>query len=192
MMSVLLSSRSICTSLALHRSSEGLVPRVPMGVLLSIIHLLFECLCFLLIYKAKPGKAVFEFEGMKKDAILVVREGVVDFLVPDDAAVRGRHIDELDPEGVSHQVVGQDCCPLQTRVGPSVPVRIGDVELRNGDSMDLVRGLRDRPLDGLLIFIRKDGRHGGERVVLPLAAKSGCRGCSAWGVAVLLDRKSVV
>lgn len=87
MVAMVLSICSVRARWSRHGSSERLVPRIPMGVLLPVIHLLFEGLCFLLINKTKPSKALLEFESVKECTILIVGEGVVYFLVPDDAAV---------------------------------------------------------------------------------------------------------
>jgi hypothetical protein len=59
------------------------------SVLLAFVHLLLELLCFLLISKRQAGQTVLELKGVEEGAVLVVLEGVVDFLVPDNAAIRG-------------------------------------------------------------------------------------------------------
>lgn len=98
---------------------------------------------------------------MEEDAVLVVGEGVVDFLVPYDAAAMRRYVHHLKPECVSHQVVRQHHGTLQAGVGPSVLVRIGNVQLGDGDGEDLVRRLGDGALHRLLILVGENGRHGG-------------------------------
>ena len=98
---------------------------------------------------------------MEEDAVLVVREGVVDLLVPDDAAVRRGDVHQLQPERVAHQVVRQHGRALQSGVGPSVPVWVGDIQLRYGDGVDLVRRLGHGALDRLLVLVREDRRHCG-------------------------------
>jgi hypothetical protein len=132
------------------------------SVLLSVIHFLLKGLCFLLINKTKSSKAVFELESVKENSILIIREGVVDLLVPDNTAVGRRNIYELDPECIPHQVVSKDRRSLQSRVGPSVPIWVSNVQLRDCNCMDLVVGLGYRPLDCLLVLIGEDGRHGCE------------------------------
>lgn len=104
---------------------------------------------------------------MEEDAVLVVGEGVVDLLVPNDASGLGRYVDHLEPEGISDQVVGQHNGTLQARVGPSVPVGVGDIQLGDGDGVDLVARLGDGALDHLLVLIGQNGRHcgGGLQVV---------------------------
>lgn len=72
-----------------------------------------------------------------------------------------RDIDQLDPEGMADEVIAEDRRALQTRVGPLVGVGVGDVKPRDGDGEDLVRGLGDGSLHGLLVGIAEDGRHGG-------------------------------
>jgi hypothetical protein len=58
------------------------------SILLAFVHLLLELLCFLLISKRQAGQTILELKGMEEGSVLVVLEGVVDFLVPDDAAIR--------------------------------------------------------------------------------------------------------
>jgi hypothetical protein len=94
--------------------------------------------------------------------VLVVGECVVDLLIPQNTSVGGRNVHELDEVGVAHEIIGEDRSALQTGVGPSVAVvRVSNVELRNGDSVDLVGSLRYGTLDSLLVVVREDGRHGG-------------------------------
>ena len=52
------------------------------GILLSVVHLLEKLLCFLLIRKGQSGQAILRLEGVEKRAVLIIRPGVVDFLVP--------------------------------------------------------------------------------------------------------------
>jgi hypothetical protein len=58
------------------------------SILLTFIHLLLELLCFLLICKRQAGQTVLELKGVEEGSVLVVLEGVVDFLIPDNAAIR--------------------------------------------------------------------------------------------------------
>ena len=67
--------------------AKWLVPRVLMSVLLAVIHLLLECLRLLLVCKRESRQTFFELETMEEDAILIVYEGIVYLLVPDDATV---------------------------------------------------------------------------------------------------------
>jgi hypothetical protein len=110
-----------------------------MGVLFAVVHLLLERLGLLLVGERKTCLTFFKFEAVKEDAILVVGKSVVYLLVPDDATVGRRDVHQLDPEGVAHKIVGQYCCALQSCVCPVVPVRVGNVQLGDSDSMDLVR-----------------------------------------------------
>ena len=68
-------------------SAEGLVLGVLVGVLFAVVDLLLERLRFLLVGEREAGPAVLQLEGVEEDAILVVGEGVVYLLVPDDATV---------------------------------------------------------------------------------------------------------
>lgn len=69
-------------------ASEGGRPRLLGSILLSVVHLLFELLRLLLIHEAQAGDAFFQFEGVKKGAVMVVAPCVEDFLVPDDSTRR--------------------------------------------------------------------------------------------------------
>jgi hypothetical protein len=72
-----------------------------------------------------------------------------------------RYVHQLEPEGVANQVVCQDCGALQSSVGPSVLVRVGNVQFRNGHGVDLVRRLGHSALHRLLVLVRENRRHGG-------------------------------
>src|SRR5690242_7324981 len=68
-------------------SAKGLVLCVLVGVLFAVVDLLLERLGLLLVGKGKGGLACLELKGVEEDAVLVVGEGVVYLLVPDDATV---------------------------------------------------------------------------------------------------------
>jgi hypothetical protein len=123
-------------------------------VLLSLVHLLLELLRLLLADKREPREALFELEGMKKSAVLVVIEWIVYFLVPYHASTRTlysisrpslcidthayRYVDHFEPKCVSHQVIGQDCSPLETCIDPSLLIWVRNIEAGNSHSLDLV------------------------------------------------------
>jgi hypothetical protein len=88
MMMVFPAIRNI-SSAGTHRCPKRLVPGVLVRILLAVIHLLLKRLGLFLIAERQSGKAVLELKSMEKDAILIVREGVVDFLVPYDTAICG-------------------------------------------------------------------------------------------------------
>jgi hypothetical protein len=120
---------------------------------------------------------------VEEDAILVIRKGVVYLLVPDDTAVGRRDVDHLQPEGMADQIVGEHGSALQPRVGPSVPVGVGNVQFRNGDGVDLVRRLGDGALHRLLVLVRENRRHGGGIRGLELGmVKNTVRQPSGYGV----------
>lgn len=70
-------------------SAKGLAPRVLVGILLALIDLFLELLCFFLVCKGQAGHAFFQLKGVEEGPVLVVLEGVVDLLVPDDTAIGG-------------------------------------------------------------------------------------------------------
>jgi hypothetical protein len=114
---------------------------------------------------------------VEEDTILVVGEGVVDllvpyntaigrlhlsvFLLPDSTTCTYRYVHQFQPESVADQVIRQYCSALQPSIGPSVLVRIGNIQLRNGDSVDLIRRLWNSALHRLLVLVRENRRHGG-------------------------------
>jgi len=50
---------------------------------------------------------------------------------------------------------------LQPGIGPLVTVRVSDVQLRNGNCVDLIARLGNDPLHRLLIIFSEDARHTG-------------------------------
>ena len=56
-------------------------------ILFPLIHLLLELLGFLIAYEGKACETVLKLKGVKESTILVVIEGVVDFLIPDHPSV---------------------------------------------------------------------------------------------------------
>lgn len=62
-------------------------PRILMRILLPLIHFLLELLRLLFIRKAQARHTVLQLKTMEEGPVLVVLESIVDFLVPDDAAV---------------------------------------------------------------------------------------------------------
>lgn len=52
------------------------------GILFPLIHFLLELFRLLIIHERQASSTVLELEGMEKRPILVVRERVVDFLIP--------------------------------------------------------------------------------------------------------------
>jgi len=93
---------------------------------------------------------------MEECPVLVILKCVVNLLIPYDSPIRWGYIHQLEPEGVSHQIVGEYGCSLQAGVRPSVAIWMCDVELCDRYSLDLVGSLGDCTLDGLFIRIGKD------------------------------------
>lgn len=72
-----------------------------------------------------------------------------------------RYVDQLEPKGIAHRVICQHDGALQAGVGPSVPVGIGNVQLGDGDGVDLVGRLGHGALHRLLVFVGQNRRHRG-------------------------------
>lgn len=51
-------------------------------ILLPFMYLLDECFGFLFVGEGKTSGTFFEFKGVKEGPILIIREVIVDFLVP--------------------------------------------------------------------------------------------------------------
>lgn len=133
---------------------ERLALGIFVRILLPLVYLLLELLCLFLIRKAETRQAVLELESVEERPVLVVGECVVDLLIPQNTSVGGRDVHELDEVGVAHEIIGEDRSALQAGVGPSVAVVwVGNVELCNGDSVDLVGSLRHGTLDSLLVVV---------------------------------------
>jgi hypothetical protein len=81
-------------------TAKGLVPCVLVCVLLAFIHFLLELLRFLLVSKRQASQTVLELEGVKEGTVLVVLEGVIDFLVPDNTTVRGLQMWLVEAHGM--------------------------------------------------------------------------------------------
>lgn len=88
-------------------------------VLLAVVDLFLELLGLLLINKAQARQAVFEFKGVEEHTVLVVVPRVVNFLVPDNAAVARRDIHHLEPKGVADKIIAEHNGTLQAGVVPS-------------------------------------------------------------------------
>jgi hypothetical protein len=131
------------------------------GILFAVVKLLLKGFGFLFVGKGECGQAVLELEGVEEDAILVVGEGVVYLLVPDNTTASRRYVDQFQPERVAHQVICQHCRALQPGVGPSVPVRVGNVQFCDGNSVDLVGRLGHSALHRLLVLVGENRRHCG-------------------------------
>jgi hypothetical protein len=139
---------------------ERLRAGILMRTLLPLINLLLELPPLLLIRKAQPEHALLALKAEEEDSVLIVLEGVVDFLVPDDAAVGGGDVDDFEPERVAHEVVGEHDGAGEAGVGPLVArVRVGDVEFGDGDGVDFVRGFGHDSFDDLLLVVGEDGGH---------------------------------
>jgi hypothetical protein len=145
------------------RGGEGLCFCVFACVLFPLIHLLLESPRLFLVDKRQAGHTLFEFKGMEKSSVLVILEGIVDFLIPNYASACRRDVDQLDPESVPDKVVAEDGGALKARIGPSVSAGESNIEPSDSDSLDLVGSLGYGPLDDLLFAFTQYGRHGGGR-----------------------------
>lgn len=67
-----------------------------------------------------------------------------------------RNVYQLDPEGVPNQVIRQDRSALETRVRPSMMIRVSDVKPCHGHCKNLVGRLRNRSLHSFLVRIAED------------------------------------
>lgn len=142
--------------------AKRLVLGVLVRILLAIVELLLERFGFLLIGKGQTCKTVFELKSVEEDTVLVVCEGVVYFLVPDDTSAGWRYVHQLKPECVPYQVVCQHDGALKPSISPSVPVRVGNIQLGDSDGVDLVGRLGHSALHCLLVLVGQDRGHGGE------------------------------
>lgn len=68
--------------------------------------------------------------------------------------VTNRYIYQLEPVGVSHEIICEHYCSLQPGIGPSVAIGISNVETCYRYSLDLVGGFGYLALDRLFILVR--------------------------------------
>ena len=87
---------------------KWLTLRILVRILLPLVHLLLELLCFFFIRETQPKTTFFSLKGVEECPVLEILESVVDLLVPNDASAGLADIDELDPERIAHEVVGED------------------------------------------------------------------------------------
>lgn len=98
---------------------------------------------------------------MEECPVLVVMEIVVYLLVPYNASSGRRDIDHLQPKGTPDEIIRKHRSTLQTRVDPSLRIRMGDIQSRDCYSVNFVRWLRDISFDCLLVGVTEDGWHDG-------------------------------
>lgn len=79
-----------------------------MRVPLSLVHLLLELLRLFFVREAQACETVLQLEGVKEGPVLIVAPRIVYLLIPYHAAIRRRDIDQLDPEGVTNEIICQD------------------------------------------------------------------------------------
>jgi len=91
---------------------------------------------------------------MEKGSVLVVLKSIIDLLVPYHTAITGGYVDQLNPEGVSNQIVGKDSSALEAGVCPSVAIRQNNVQSCNSNSLDLVGSLWYNSLNCFFIVVR--------------------------------------
>ena len=65
------------------------------GVFFTLIHFLLEGLGLFFIRKGQSCQTILKLKCMEECPILVVRERIVDFLIPDDATIRRLGDNEL-------------------------------------------------------------------------------------------------
>lgn len=129
------------------------------SVLFPVVHLLLELPGLFLVDKGQASPAFLELEGVEEGPIGIVRPCLEDFLIPYDTPIARRYVHHLEPIRIPHQVIGEDDGTLPSCVVPSLPVWVGDVESGDGDGLDFIGLFWDKPLDGLLVLLAKDGGH---------------------------------
>lgn len=120
--------------------SEGLRFCVLVSVLLSFIHLLHERPCFLLVNERQSGQTfwVLQLKRVEESPILVVLKSVVYLLVPYHSSVSWRYVNQLDPKGVAHKIVGEYSSSLEAGVSPFISIGMCDVQSGDCNSLNLV------------------------------------------------------
>lgn len=67
------------------RSSLGALA----GMLLPLVHFLFELFRLLFVHEREARHALLQFEGVKEGTVLIVVEGIVDLLIPYHTSIGG-------------------------------------------------------------------------------------------------------
>lgn len=147
-------SRLLATTIGVHSITQRNCTLVVDGLLQPVLvprrHPLVEVAGLARIFKEQSHETVFDLKRMEELSILVIGEIHPQFLVPHHPAVP-EDIHHLEEERVSHQVVHKYNGTYQAGVGPFGGGRVGNVESSHGSIEDLVVGLRDHPLDFLLV-----------------------------------------
>ena len=86
-----------CANPRAHGCAEWFILGVLVGILFTIIHLLFECLGLFLIAERQGCQTILKLEGVEENTVLVVGEGIVYFLVPYHTAIRWLYPVSLTP-----------------------------------------------------------------------------------------------
>lgn len=144
----------------LRAHGEGLPFGAFTSALLPFIDLLLELLRFLLVREAQAKETFFAFERVEEGAILVILEGIVDLLVPDDSATGSRDVNQLEPEGIPDKIVGDHHRALQASVCPSRLSGQTNIEPCGSGGEDLVRGFGDGAFDYGFVVVGQHHGHG--------------------------------
>jgi hypothetical protein len=71
-------------------------------ILFPLIDFLLELPCLFLIREAQPEHTFLSLKAEKEYTVLIILEGVIDFLIPYHAAICWRQIHQFQPKGVAH------------------------------------------------------------------------------------------
>lgn len=144
-----------CRALSPRRGKRSLFSLFA-DILLPLLYFLDECLCFLLVGEGETSGTVFKLKCVKKGSILVISEVVVDFLIPDYTSSSRRDINDLQPACSTDKVIANYRRALDTSVGPSLRVWIGNIESCDSYSKDLIGGFRNISLNRFFIGIAEN------------------------------------
>jgi hypothetical protein len=84
------------------------------GILLALDHLLDERFCFFVIGKGECGGTLFQLKSVEKGPVLIVRETIINLLVPKDASPSRLHVDHHLVSSMTHEGKRATASPTDT------------------------------------------------------------------------------
>lgn len=126
-----------------------------------------EVLCLGLVFEKESDGEVLDLEAVEEESVLGILEVDPELLVPEHALVAD-HVDKLEKECVSDEVVDKHDGSHEPRPRPLLEVWIVHVEPDDGSIDDFVGRLRNDPLD-LVLVCGRECCHPEEFVLLAVA-----------------------
>lgn len=107
---------------------------------------------FRLVFKQQPCIAFLQLERVEERPVLIVLEVNVQLLIPNNAPVSS-HVNQFQEKRVAHKVVDQSNSSAKPSKRPFIGIRVCNIQSGDRGINNLVRRLRDRPLDLLFVLV---------------------------------------